>query len=61
MTTPVLAVRVRRARANSACPMCNKPIKVHDSIAKVPDRAWSHTSCVVAANRRADGDGDGES
>lgn len=50
---PVLADRVRKARAQSPCALCTSAIRVGNQIGHVPGRGWSHTSCIIERNRAA--------
>lgn len=50
---PVLADRVRKARAQSVCGLCASVIRVGSQIGRVPGRGWSHTSCIIERNRAA--------
>lgn len=53
MTGPQLAVRVRRARAQSVCALCDRLIRVGDKIGKLPAGGWAHAADIVKANRNA--------
>ena len=53
MTMPVLAERVRKARAESICRKCKSPIGVGVRIGKVPGVGWCHvTPCITGGRQR---------
>lgn len=53
MPNPHRALRVRKARAWSACALCPVMIRVGNLIGKLPSGKWAHASCIVAAQRDA--------
>jgi hypothetical protein len=45
---PLLASRVRKARAESICRRCHSPISVGVPIGKIPGTGWCHLRpCIV--------------
>ena len=45
MIAPALASRVMKARRESVCVLCQRPIRVGDLIAKTG--TWVHTQCAI--------------
>ena len=44
--------RVRKARTESACPICEQLIKVGDQVAAASLTRWGHAGCVTAERRK---------
>ena len=46
------AVRVRKARTTSVCPLCRGPITIGQQIAAASWTRWAHSACVIAARKQ---------
>jgi hypothetical protein len=51
MTAPQLASRVKKARRESVCVICWRPVRVGQIIAKAEQ--WVHAGCLIERNRKA--------
>lgn len=51
---PVVATHVRKARRESACPICSGPIRVGQQIARCPGNLWMHCSCFIGHQHERD-------
>lgn len=51
MTAPILATRVRKARAQSVCALCTAIIRIGAQIGRLPGTSWCHSQCIIDANR----------
>jgi hypothetical protein len=58
MSPPQLATRIRKARAQSVCALCDRIVFTGNTIGRVPGRGWAHVSCIVAANRETRTEGE---
>jgi hypothetical protein len=56
---PLLATRVMKARAQSACGLCTSIIRIGAQIGRLPGYGWCHTSCIATAQHDHGGQ-DGE-
>jgi hypothetical protein len=57
-TVPVVAVRVMRARRESACTLCGAVILVGQQIARCPGGLWVHAGCFIGHQHNLDVPGD---
>jgi hypothetical protein len=55
MSPPVLATRTRKARRESVCSICWRPVRVGQIIAKA--EVWVHAGCLIERNRRTSTEG----
>jgi hypothetical protein len=53
MTVPELASRVRKARRETMCPACYRPVRVGDLIARTT-LGWLHAGCAIARQHEHD-------
>jgi hypothetical protein len=46
VSPPQLATRVMKARRESVCPACRRPVRIGDQIAKTT-LGWLHVQCAI--------------